>query len=459
MKTRIFLAATASAALALSGCAALKGSGRHKTPTLGERIPILASESAADADKTIADVQVLLPEATVNDAWAQPGGSASRSLGQLALGTALTRQWTAQIDGGSNRQRLGSAPIVADGKLFAVDVDATIHAFDAATGAKIWTADIAKGSDKKNRSARFGGGVSFEDGKVFATDGLGDVVALDAKDGKELWRVKPGGPLRNAPTLALGQLYVLSQDNQLYALSQADGSIVWSGSGSLETQGVFGVAAPAVAQGTVIAGFSSGELTAYRYENGRTLWQDALSRSSISTSVSSLADIDADPVVDRGTVFAVGQGGRTVALEIVSGQRQWEQNFAGISTPWVAGEWLFLVTDDARLVCLARGTGKVRWIAQLQHYKSDKIVAEDTGEKKKKKKKEKHKNPITWFGPVLAGGRLVLTNSLGQIVSAAPDTGKVVSTIEAKTSFTLPPIVAKSTLYVLDQKGHLVAYK
>jgi len=459
MKTRIFLAATASAALALSGCAALKGSGRHKTPTLGERIPILASESAADADKTIADVQVLLPEATANDAWAQPGGSASKSMGQLALGTSLTRQWTAQIDGGSNRQRLGSTPIVADGKLFAVDVDATIHAFDATTGAKIWTADIAKGSEKKNRAARFGGGVSFDDGKLFATDGLGDVVAFDAKDGKELWRVKPGGPLRNAPTVALGQLYVLSQDNQLYALSQADGSIVWSGSGSLETQGVFGVAAPAVAQGTVISGFSSGELTAYRYENGRTLWQDALSRSSISTSVSSLADIDADPVVDRGTVFAVGQGGRTVALEIVSGQRQWEQNFAGISTPWVAGEWLFLVTDDARLVCLARGTGKVRWIAQLQHYKSDKIVAEDTGEKKKKKKKEKHKNPITWFGPVLAGGRLVLTNSLGQIVSAAPETGKVTATINAKTGFTLPPIVAKSTLYVLDQKGHVVAYK
>lgn len=457
MKTRVILAAAASASLVLSGCAALKGSGRHKTPTLGDRIPILASESAADPDKTIADVQVLLPGASENDAWAQPGGSASKSMGQLALGTSLTRQWTAQIDGGTNRQRLGSAPIVADGKLFAVDVEATIHAFDATTGAKIWTADIAKGSEKKNRSARFGGGVSFEDGKVFATDGLGDVVAFDAKDGKELWRVKPGGPLRNAPTLALGQLYVLSQDNQLYALSQADGSIVWSGSGSLETQGVFGVAAPAFAQGTVIAGFSSGELTAYRYENGRTLWQDALSRSSISTSVSSLADIDADPVVDRGTVFAVGQGGRTVALEIVSGQRQWEQNFAGISTPWVAGEWLFLVTDDARLVCLARGTGKVRWIAQLQHYKSDKIVAEDAP--KKKKKKEKHKNPITWFGPVLAGGRLVLTNSLGQIVSAAPETGKVVSSINGKAAFTQPPIVAKSTLYVLDQKGHVVAYR
>ena len=44
-----------------------------------------------------------------------------------------------------------------------------------------------------------------------------------------------------------------------------------------------------------------------------------------------------------------------VALEIVTGQRLWEQNFAGISTPWVAGEWVFVVTDDARLLCLARG--------------------------------------------------------------------------------------------------------
>jgi outer membrane protein assembly factor BamB len=173
------------------------------------------------------------------------------------------------------------------------------------------------------------------------------------------------------------------------------------------------------------------------------LWQDALSRSSISTSVSSLADIDASPVIDRGLVFAVGQGGRMVALEIVSGQRIWEQNFAGISTPWVAGEWLFLVTDDARLVCLARATGKVRWIQQLRHFRNEKS----------------RKNPITWYGPVLAGNRLVLTNSRGEIVSASADTGEVGTVIDAGKSFSLPPIVANSTLYVLDQKGRISAFR
>lgn len=437
-------------AVALSGCATLKG--KKKTPVLGQRIAILAGENDVRADKTIEGVEVLVPPAAANESWAQPGGNAAKSLGNLALGTSLSRAWSASVDGGSNRQRLGAAPVVADGRLYVIDVNATVHAFSAINGAAVWSTNIAV-TDKKSRSARFGGGVSFEDGKVFATDGLGDVVALDAATGKVAWRAKPGAPLRGAPTVANGEVYVLSQDNQLYALSQGDGSVQWTQSGSIETQGVFGVAAPAVSQGTVIAGFSSGELNAYRYENGRTLWQDALSRSTISTSVSSLADIDADPVIDRGIVFAVGQGGRMVALEIVSGQRLWEQNFAGISTPWVAGEWVFIVTDDARLVCLARATGKVRWISQLRRYKSEKTKKDGTVKDSKKS------NPVTWLGPVLAGNRLVLTNSEGQIASASVDTGKVTSVINTKAAFTLPPVVANSTLYVLDQKGRVTAYK
>ena len=111
---------------------------------------------------------------------------------------------------------------------------------------------------------------------------------------------------------------------------------------------MFGSASPAVGQGTVVAGFSSGELNAYRYENGRLVWQDQLARTSIRTSVASISDVDANPVIDNGQVLAVGQGGRMVSLELISGQRQWELNIAGISTPWVAGEWVYVVTDDAQ---------------------------------------------------------------------------------------------------------------
>jgi outer membrane protein assembly factor BamB len=440
MKKSVKASVAVAALMALSACGVLKGHGKS-TPVLGNRVPILVSESDAKPDPSIADVQVLLPDPVANTEWTQSGGNAAKDMGPLALGDTLSRAWTAKIAGGSNRERLAASPVVADGHLYVIDVNAVVHSYDATTGAAGWTTEIAQGS--QNADARFGGGVSYDSGKLYATDGIGDVVALNANDGSVIWRVRPGGPLRGSPTLANGQIYVLSQDNQLFALDQADGKVAWTASGSLESQGVFGVAAPAAAQGTIVAGFSSGELNAYRYENGRSLWGDALSRTAITTSVSSLSDIDADPVIDQGRVYAVGQGGRMVATEIVSGQRLWEQDFASLATPAVAGEWLFLITDDSKLVCIARGTGKIRWISQLRAFKNEK----------------KHKDAVYWNGPVVAGNRLVLVNSLGEIVFASPQDGHVEQTIETKSTFSLPPVVANNTLYLLDHDGQVLAYR
>ncbi|MDR6788601.1 outer membrane protein assembly factor BamB [Sphingomonas sp. BE138] len=441
MTTRVATGLALAALVSLSGCGIFKGAPK-KTPTVGQRVPILMSENQATVDKGLENVPVTLPVAAANDAWTQPGGNAAKSMGNLLLASATpAKVWSAQINGGSNRARLAAGPVIAENKLFVVDVDATLHAFAADTGAKLWTRALP--DNDENRDARFGGGVSYDDAKLYATDGLGDVVAVSAADGKILWRAKPGGPLRGAPTVANGQVYVLSQDNQIFALDQADGKVVWTQSASLETQGVFGVAAPAASSGTVVAGFSSGELNAYRYENGRTLWQDALSRTSITTSVSSLADIDADPVIEDGRVYSIGQGGRMVALEIATGQRMWEQNLAGISTPWIVGDWIFLVTDDSRLVCLSRANGKLRWISQLRGFKNE----------------EKRTDPYNWFGPVLAGDKLWLTNSRGELVGASVTDGSVQTTIAAGEAFSMNPIVANQTLYTLDEKGVITAWR
>ena len=444
MRTSAKLMTAVAALSLLGGCGIFKGDGKRKTPILGERVPILSAENDVTVDPSLAAVQVLLPPPVANADWTQPGGNEAKAMGHLALAAAPSRVWTARIPGGTTRVRLGAAPVVAGGRLYVMDVEGVVHSFDATTGAAGWTANTVKDADNGNQAARFGGGVSVGEGRLFATNGLGDVVAFSVADGAEVWRAKPGGPLRGAPTVANEQVYVVSQDNQLFALSQTDGTVVWTQAGSVESQGVFGVAAPASAQGTVVAGFSSGELNAYRYENGRSLWADSLSRTSATTSVSSLADIDAEPVIDAGRAYAVGQGGRMVALEVTSGQRLWEQNLAGISTPAVAGEWLFVVTDDARLLCVARGSGKVRWMHQLPRYQNEK----------------KKKGPILWVGPVLAGNRLVLANSEGQLVYASPEDGTVSATVEASSGpIGLSPIVANSTLYLLDDSGTISAWR
>jgi outer membrane protein assembly factor BamB len=454
IRTGLFLGVIA---LALSGCSILGRGGDKKprTPTIGERIPILTSESSAEVDPSLADVSVLLPPAVENAEWAQPGGNSGKSMEHLALGTALGKAWTVKIDGTTKFVRLAAAPVVADGKLFVVDTYAKLHAFDANTGRDLWVVQIGDPKDVKghiswlsgemtgNRGSLFGGGVSYDSGVLYATNGLGDVAAFGPTDGKQIWKTRPGGPLRGAPTVGNGQVFVMSQDNQLFALNATNGDLVWNEAASLETSGVFGVGAPALGQGTVVAGFSSGELNAYRYENGRALWGDALSRTSISTTVASLSDVDASPVIDRGRVFAIGQGGRMVSMDLVTGQRLWELNVAGIATPWVVGEWVFVIDDQARLLCLARSSGKVRWIAQLPRYKSEK----------------KKKNPITWTAPVLAGDRLIIASSEGDLANIDPANGKLQSRTEAGNAISLPLVVANKTLYVLTNDGRLTAWR
>ena len=85
-----------------------------------------------------------------------------------------------------------------------------------------------------------------------------------------------------------------------------------------------------------------------------------------------MSDIDADPVIDSGQVFAIGQGGRMVALELNSGQRQWEINIAGIATPWIAGEWVFVVTDEAKLICLHRRTARSAGSTSYRSWQNEK---------------------------------------------------------------------------------------
>lgn len=444
LASKLLLALAASTTL--GGCAVIDGvrgdSGKkNNTPTVGNRVDILGTERDMEVEPALANVAVILPAPVTNVAWAQPGGNASKSPGHVELGQSLARVWTATVTGASPRARLAASPVISDGRLYIVDTTARVTAFDANSGAQIWSNALEVDDDGK--ASRFGGGVSASGNMVFATNGVGDVAALAADTGVLGWKKRPAGPLRGAPTLSNGNVYVMTQDNQIYALRQDDGEPQWNEAGPVAASGIFGVGAPAAAQSTIIAGYSSGELAAYRYENGRSLWTDTLSRTSMSTSVSTLTDIDADPVIDRGRVFALGKGGRMASYELLTGQRIWEINIAGISTPVASGEWVFVMTDEAKLLCVARSSGKIRWIAKLQRYDNE----------------EKKKGPISWYGPVLAGGRLITANSRGQVWAVSPGEGTATAITDLKAPVSLAPVVANNTLYILDDKGHISAFR
>jgi outer membrane protein assembly factor BamB len=431
------------AMLALAGCDTMDsifgGSDTPKMP--GKRVSVLAVEQKLKVDKNLATTNVTLPEPLPNRDWSQVGGNASHNLGHLALGTGLHQAWAVDAGAGPQSHLLYTGtPIIADGKIFVLDTQAEVTALDAATGQRLWRVRV---SPEDARTDTLGGGIAYGGGRVFVTSGYPEIQALDAANGGLVWRRQLTAPPRSAVAYAADRLYVTTLDNQTQVINAQDGQTVWSHAGLPQSEGVVGQAVPAVDPTITVIPYSSGEIFALRLETGRIAWQDNLVSIRHTNALWSLTDISTPPVIDHGSVFSVSQGGRFVAIDQRSGARVWQHEVGSSNMPWVAGDYIFLLDNNNELVCVSREKGGIRWISQLQTH-------EDM---------EKRKHPVYWQGPVLAGGRLLLTNSLGQIVEASPQDGRVLTTTAASDVVDVPPVIADGTLYILANDGVLTAYK
>jgi outer membrane protein assembly factor BamB len=426
------------AALAVSGCDIFK-SDKEKLP--GERISVLALQKPVEQDFALATVDVALPRPAPNKDWPQSGGVPSHSMGHPALPDELSVKWQVGIGEGASRfAQLLAGPVVVDGVLYAMDAKSLVTALDARSGKQLWQADI---TPEDNDSQAWGGGIAFDGGRVFVASGYGQVLSLDAKDGAIKWRISAGSPLRGAPSVAEGRLFVITVDNQLQALSTEDGHRLWSYDSIPEPAEIAGSASPAIEGSAVIATFSSGEVTALRVENGRVIWSDSLSATRRFDAISTLADIRGRPVIDRGRVYVVSHAGRMAAIDLRSGNRVWEQDVGGIYAPWVAGDFIYVLSTGNELLCLTRAEGRVRWITQLDSWEDMKNKGD----------------PLHWAGPILAGDRLIAVASNGQVWSISPYTGAVLGHIELSAGSFLPPIVADNTLYLMTNDADLMALR
>lgn len=425
---------------ALPGCDSWFGT-EEAPPLPGERIAVMLQESDLDPDPRLSDLSVLLPKPYVNEAWPQAGGFPDHAMHHLELPEAISELWEVSFGAGSEGdQRILATPIVADGLIYTLDRDFEVRAFDTETGKSVWQHEI--GFPDEDDEA-FGGGIAYEDGRLFVSTGYAQLIALDARSGDELWRAPLTGPARAAPTVLDGTVIAVSIDNQTVALDAVTGIVRWTHAGFAENAGLLGGASPAAFEKTVIIPYSSGELYAIRLENGRVSWSDSLTSARRSDALSSLADIRGLPVVDRGLVVAISHAGRMVAIDLNTGIRSWDRRIGGLNQPWVAGEFIYVVTIDNYLAALTRRGGRVRWLTRLPAYEDP----------------EDRSGAINWVGPVLAGDRLLVANNLGQVLAVSPYTGDPLGQVDVDDPVSVAPVVANGTLYIQTDGGRLHAYR
>ncbi len=455
-----------SLVLTLAGCDTFGGVGdtvgswfssSHKSKLKGERISVMATDESIKPDPELAKTEVVLPAPYANSQWPEPGGYAANAMYHLEASGPLKQIWQADTGKGSDDDsRLTAPPVVAAGRIYVLDAQAHVYALDARTGQPIWDKALApEGPDdftffgllgpdlSIDPSKGFGGGTAYDDGKLFVSTGFGSVFALDAATGKQLWKSDLEVPIVNAPVANGGRVFVSSEDNHFEALAESDGHMLWDHQGISESAGILTSTSAAVAGDFVIVPYTSGELYAIRVDNGRPAWNDMLTRSGNVTALSELDDIAGRPVIDRDMVFAISHSGVMAAINLNTGDRVWTRDVGGIQTPWAAGDYIYVLTTDQQVLCLARKDGRVRWTHQLPRWEDE----------------ENKDDPIVWSGPVLVSDRLVLTSSTGKAESLSPYTGDLMGRVDIPDGTYIAPIVANGTLYLLTNGAQLVALR
>jgi outer membrane protein assembly factor BamB len=428
------------APLALSGCGLWDDwFGTHKTPLPGKREPVVAGRKTLRVDEGTPKVE--LPTAVSNAAWPQAGGNPAHFMGHLAAGQRLGEAWSANIGaGGGYRRKIMAQPVVADGIVYVMDSDAVVSAIDVAGGRRVWRFDTRKDDDD---STNVGGGLTVDQGTLYAVNGLAELVALDAAKGTVRWRSNFGAPTRSAPTVVEGRLFVTTIEDRLLALATDDGRQLWSHQAANATTSILGRPAPAYSDGLVVAGFGSGELATLHAESGTPVWTDTLAAAISGSNIADFAAIRGLPVVGDGRVYAIGMGGLAVAVDLPSGRRLWERQASGEDSPWAAGSWLFIVTLEQKMGAVNRDDGRVAWVTELPRWKNP----------------EKEKDPITWYGPLLAGDRLVVAGTNHQALAVSPYTGEILGRQDLSGAASLGPVVAGGTVFVVTDDGRLLALR
>ncbi len=114
-----------------------------------------------------------------------------------------------------------AAPVFADGRLYVTSSTGTVASLEETTGKVAWS---------KSLSSSIAAAPSLDPTSdlLVVTDLGGDVIALNASSGATRWTFATDGAVHDPAVLAEGEVFVGSDDEHEYALTETGGSLLWS---------------------------------------------------------------------------------------------------------------------------------------------------------------------------------------------------------------------------------------
>lgn len=454
-KSRFLLTASMISAFALSGCSTIDntiGSIFDNDSEVvkeidGKRIAIFSSKNQIAADEALSKRPTPISEAEEVTIWKQAGGNSRQHIDNIKLNNSTLLTGDSDVnsieagDGNEWDSAMVVAPVVSENAIFTIDARGIISAYNRNNiEEELW-----QYRNLKTQYHQSGGGLAYSNGMLIATTANGIVTALNAANGALLWQKEIFSPIRSAPRIRGDILLVAGANSQLFAFDIKRGRLNWAHRGIQESTGILGNVSPAIYGNIVIMPYPSGEIFAINKNTGLVLWSDSLANPDKRHASYIFSGAGGNPVAAGGRAFLVSNNGAIAAYNITNGQRIWDKEISSSHTPWLSGEFLYVISNDSKLYAINAADGRVKWISNLSEMLDKRSAADLT--------------QISALSVV--NGNIYVSFASGDWAEISANDGNLQKIIDITSSadFISPPVFAGNNIYVISSDAELYEIK
>lgn len=338
-------------------------------------------------------------------------------------GPPVERLWSASV-GSAGALNHGLGPALAEGRLLTASAAGRLLAFNPETGERLW---------RRSLERPLSGGPAGGEGLVVVGTRKGQVLAFDADGADALWESGVTSEVLAPAAIGQGTVVVRTNDGRVFALEPDSGERRWIYDRNVPSLSLRGHGSPVLVRGGTLVGFDNGRLAALELGDGTPAWEATIAVSSGRTDLERMVDIDGDPAVDGGDVFATSYQGRVAGLALRDGRIAWTRDVSSYVGPAVDEGNVYVADAQGRVWALDRLNGASVW-------RQDAL------------------DGVTLTAPRRIGDYLVVGASDGHLYWLSPNDGRVLGRLEVDdTRIVVPPLVDGRRLYVQSVGGALLA--
>jgi outer membrane protein assembly factor BamB len=239
-----------------------------------------------------------------------------------------------------------SKPILAAGRVYAVDGEGNVFAVDIAKGEVVWQKKIANVQGAEH-------GLAYSEGRVYLAAYDGTIYAIDAANGQVVWSYNSGSTVNSSPIVFDNRLFVGNWAGHLLALDVQSGDVLWN----TEIEEIYS-SDVAVFSETVYVVSRDGVLHAIEISSGSEKWQ--LTVGGVGNGRT--------PVIRDGILYFSATS-EVYAVDVDLGDVLWTQALSGlfyVKSVSVDEYFVYVsISEEYEIVALDRRNGEIRWRTEL----------------------------------------------------------------------------------------------